>query len=191
MKLHLSNIDAAYKDMADGHADALMGLTWGLAGVYASDDAKLKKKVTDHYKAWLNLARCHGSDSYVILPGRDYADSSYYRDNIRNHTTAAVAFIYSYSTPKLRVQGVSGTAGKTGQASRLARIPRRGTPHLPQRRPQQILRGEAGGLRSRGGHGPDQPEKRRYPRPGVPVLEQGGPGCIKRRAAADAAEAAP
>lgn len=105
MELHLSNIDAAYKDMPNGHACAMMGLTWGLAGVYASDDEKLKKKITDYYKAWFNLARCHGSDSYVILPGRDYADSSYYRRNIRNHTTAAMAFIYSFSTPKLQVQG--------------------------------------------------------------------------------------
>ena len=106
MKLHLSNVDAAYKDMPNGHACALMGFTWGLAGVYASDDKKLKKKITDYYKVWFNLARCHGSDSYVILPGRDYADGSYYRRNIRNHTTAAMAFIYSFSTPKLRVQGV-------------------------------------------------------------------------------------
>lgn len=112
MKLHLSNIDAAYKDMPDGHADALMGLTWGWAGVYASDDKRLKKKITDYYKAWINLARCHGSDSYVILPGRDYADLAYYRGNIRNHTTAAVAFLYSYSTPKFRIQGVNGPVGK-------------------------------------------------------------------------------
>ena len=105
MKLHLSNIGNAYKDMADGHACALMGFTWGLAGTFASDDASLKKKVFDHYKAWINLARCHGSDSYVILPGRDYADSSYYRDNIRNHTTAAIALLYSYSSPKLRIHG--------------------------------------------------------------------------------------
>jgi hypothetical protein len=123
MKLHLSNIDAAYKDMADGHACALMGFTWGLAGVYASDNARLKKKVTDHYKAWFNLARCHGSDSYVILPGRDYADESYYRDNIRNHTTASVAFIYSYSTPKLRVQGGSGKDGKDGKTGQASRFP--------------------------------------------------------------------
>jgi hypothetical protein len=108
MKLHLSNIDAAYKDMPDGHACAMMGLTWGWAGTYASDDAKLKKKIADYYKAWINLARCHGSDSYVILPARDYADSSYYRNNIRNHTTAAVAFLYSYASPKLRIQGATG-----------------------------------------------------------------------------------
>ncbi len=114
MTLHLSNIDAAYKDMADGHACAMMGFTWGLAGVYASGDAALKKKITDYYKAWLNLARCHGSDSYVILPGRDYADESYYRNNIRNHTTAAVAFVYSFSTPKLRVHGRNGKAVRTG-----------------------------------------------------------------------------
>ena len=31
--------------------------------------------------------------SYVILPARDHADSSCYRDSIRNHTTAAVAFL--------------------------------------------------------------------------------------------------
>lgn len=108
MKLHLSNIDAAYKDMPDGHACAMMGMTWGLAGVYASDDTKLQEKISNYYKAWLNMSRCHGSDSYVILPGRDYADSSYYRKNIRNHTTAAVAFIYSYSTPKCRIQGHTG-----------------------------------------------------------------------------------
>jgi hypothetical protein len=126
MKLHLSNIEACYPDMTDGHACALMGLTWGLAGVYASDDAKLKKKVTEHYKAWFNLARCHGSDSYVVLPGRDYADFSYYRDNIRNHTTAAMAFIYSFSTPKLRVQGVTGkpdTKSKSGLAARTPTAP--------------------------------------------------------------------
>ena len=109
-KLHLSNIDAAYKDMPDGHACALMGLTWGWAGTFASDDTKLREKVADYYKAWINMARCHGSDSYVILPARDYADGSYYRGNIRNHTTAAVAFLYSYSTPKLRVQGQDGSA---------------------------------------------------------------------------------
>ena len=108
-KLHLKNIDAAYKDMPDGHACGLMGFTWGLAGVFASDDEKLKKKIGEYYIAWFNMARCHGSDSYVVLPNRDYADGSYYRKNIRNHTTAAMAFIYSFSSPKLRVHGVDGT----------------------------------------------------------------------------------
>lgn len=118
MKLHLSNIDASYKDMPDGHACALMGMTWGLAGTFASDDAKLKKKVGDYYKAWINMARCHGSDSYVTLPARDYADGSYYRGNIRSHTTAAIAFLYSFSNPKLRVHGNPGeittAAGNAG-----------------------------------------------------------------------------
>lgn len=108
-KLHLANIDASYKDMPDGHACALMGFTWGQAGVYASDDEKLKEKVSEYYKAWWNMARCHGSDSYVILPGRDYADESYYRGNIRTHTTAAAAFIYSFATPKLRIHGSDGS----------------------------------------------------------------------------------
>jgi hypothetical protein len=120
MDLHLENIDAAYKDLPNGHACAMMGFTWGLAGVYASDNDKLKKKITDYYKAWFNLARCHGSDSYVILPGRDYADGSYYRTNIRNHTTAAMAFIYSFSTPKLRVQGVSGETGNAPEEKKSA-----------------------------------------------------------------------
>jgi hypothetical protein len=118
MKLFLSNTEESYRDMPDGHADAMMGFTWGLAGVYASDDAKLKKTITNYYKAWFNMARCHDSDSYVILPGRDYADSAYYRGNIRNHTTAAMAFIYSFSTPKLRIQGGHGKDAKTAQTGR-------------------------------------------------------------------------
>jgi len=122
MKLHLGNIDTAYKDMADGHACGLMGFTWGLAGVYASDDKKLKKKITNYYKAYFNLARCHGSNSYVVLPNRDYADGSYYRKNIRNHTTAAMAFIYSFSSPKLRVHGVDGTE-KTSKATEKPSLP--------------------------------------------------------------------
>ena len=58
------------------------------------------------------MARCHGSDSYVVLPNRDYADGSYYRKNIRNHTTAAMSFIYSFFTPKLRVHGAQVGAGE-------------------------------------------------------------------------------
>jgi hypothetical protein len=123
MKLHLSNISAAYKDMPDGHACALMGLTWGWAGTYASGDKKLKKKVGDYYKAWINMARCHGSDSYVILPGRDYADHSYYRGNIRNHTTAAVAFLYSFSTPNLRLQGADGSEANKPETGSLPELP--------------------------------------------------------------------
>ena len=98
MKLHLSNIDASYKDLPDGHACGLMGFTWGLAGVYASDDDKLKKKISNYYKAWFNMARCHGSDSYVVLPNRDYADGSYYRKNIRNHT----CLLYTSPSPRDR-----------------------------------------------------------------------------------------
>jgi Family of unknown function (DUF6288) len=108
MKLHLSNIDAAYKDMTDGHADALMGFTWGMSGVLASDDKKLKEKVSQYYIPWLNMARCAGSDSYCILPARDYADQAYYQaPNIRNYTTSSVSYIYSFATPKLRIQGVA------------------------------------------------------------------------------------
>ena len=114
-KLHLANIDTSYKDMADGHACGLMGFTWGLAGVFASDDAKLKKKIGEYYIAYFNMARCHGSDSYVVLPNRDYADGSYYRKNIRNHTTAMMAFVYSFSSPKLRVHGVAEGEAKIAE----------------------------------------------------------------------------
>jgi len=107
MDLHLSNIDVAYRDMCDGHACPLMGLIWGWTGVFASEDVALKKKIFDYYKAWINMARCHGSDSYVVLPGRNYADESYHRGNIRNHTTGSIAFLYSFSNPKLQVQGVN------------------------------------------------------------------------------------
>lgn len=127
MKVHLKNIDAAYRDMPDGHACPMMGLVWGWAGVYASDDAALKRKITGYYKAWINMARCHGSDSYVILPGRNYADGSYYNDNIRNHTTGSMAFLYSFSTPKLRLQGASasvipGTKGQNAEAGYAERL---------------------------------------------------------------------
>lgn len=110
MRRHAGNITAAYRDMSDGHACALMGLTWGWAGVAASENEALKREVFDYYKAWINLARCHGSDSYVILPARDYADYSYYRKNIRNHTTAAVALLYSFSSPNLWLQGANEPA---------------------------------------------------------------------------------
>lgn len=96
---------AAYRDMSDGHSCAMMGLTWGLFGVAASDNETMQREVLDYYKAWINLARCHGSDSYVILPARDYADYSYYRKNIRNHTTASIALLYSFLSPNLRLQG--------------------------------------------------------------------------------------
>lgn len=106
-KLHLSNIEAAYKDIVDGHADPLMGFTWGIAGLLASDDEALKKKVSQYYIPWINMARCAGSDSYCILPARDYADATYHSGhNVRNYTTASIAYIYSYATPKLRIQGV-------------------------------------------------------------------------------------
>ena len=107
MKLHLAHINTAFKDLPDGHADAMMGFTWGFAGVLASDDAALKKTISQYYIPWLNMARCAGSDSYVILPGRDYADLAYYRDNFRNYTTASVSFIYSFATPRLHIQSAA------------------------------------------------------------------------------------
>ena len=74
------------------------------------------------------MARCHGSDSSVILSGRDNANESYYRGNIRNHTTAAAAFIYTFSTPKLRMHGSDGSssvAADTNSRQDLGVCPRR------------------------------------------------------------------
>jgi hypothetical protein len=106
IKLHISNIRASYKDMADNHADPLMALTWGWVGTGASQNEELKKQVFAYYKAWLNVSRCHGSASYVMLPGRNYADHSYYIDSMRTHMTSAVALLYGFANPKLQIQGV-------------------------------------------------------------------------------------
>ena len=103
---HIKNIRNCYRDMADNHAGPLMSLAWGWIGTAASQDESLKKEVFGYYKAWLNMSRCHNSDSYVMLPGRNYADPSYYADPMRTHMTGSVAMLYSFSTPKLQIQGV-------------------------------------------------------------------------------------
>lgn len=105
LKLHKENMHETFKGMANGHADGIMAMTWGMLGAGASNDEKLKRKVFNYFKIWLNMSRCHGSESYVALPGRDYADGAYYRDN-RSHVTALAALIYSFFNPKLQVHGV-------------------------------------------------------------------------------------
>ena len=105
LKLHKENMHATFKGMANGHADGIMAMTWGMLGTGASGDEKLKRKVFDYFKIWLNMTRCHGSDSYVALPGRDYADGAYYRDH-RSHVTAMAALMYSFFNPRLQVHGV-------------------------------------------------------------------------------------
>lgn len=106
LKLHKENMHETYKGMANGHADGIMAMTWGMLGVGASGDEKLKRKVFDYFKIWLNMTRCHGSKNYVALPGRDYADGAYYRDANRAHVTAMAALMYSFANPKLQAHGV-------------------------------------------------------------------------------------
>ena len=106
MALLRGNVDRSYQDMSHGHASSVFGLTWGLIGVAACDDEELKRKVFAYYMPWLNMARCHGSASYINLPARDHADGDYYRGNARARTTAMAAMLYSFATPKLVVQGV-------------------------------------------------------------------------------------
>ncbi|MCM8530169.1 MAG: hypothetical protein NE330_03325, partial [Lentisphaeraceae bacterium] len=106
LKLHKENMHETFKGMANGHADGIMAMTWGMLGVGASGDEKLKRKVFDYFKIWLNMTRCHGSKNYVALPGRDYADGAYYRDGNRAHVTAMAALMYSFANPKLQSHGV-------------------------------------------------------------------------------------
>ena len=106
LKLHKENMHETFKGMANGHADGIMAMTWGMLGTGASGDEKLKRKVFDYFKIWLNMTRCHGSKNYVALPGRDYADGAYYRDADRAHVTAMAALMYSFANPKLQVHGV-------------------------------------------------------------------------------------
>jgi hypothetical protein len=105
LKLHKENIHECFKGMGNGHADGTMAMTWGLLGVGASEDGQLKRKVFDYFKIMFNMNRCHGSENYVALPGRDYADGAYYRDN-RSKVTAMAALLYSFYNPKLQVHGV-------------------------------------------------------------------------------------
>ena len=106
LKLHKENMHETFKGMANGHADGIMAMTWGMLGTGSSGDEKLKRKVFDYFKIWLNMTRCHGSKNYVALPGRDYADGAYYRDGNRAHVTAMAALMYSFANPKLQVHGV-------------------------------------------------------------------------------------
>jgi hypothetical protein len=94
----------AYKSMPDGHADSNLGIIWGLMGAAASEDNEALRKALDYHKAFFNMMRCHDG-SFVLLPGRDYADSGYYMAS-RYHPTATMALTFGLANPKLLIQGI-------------------------------------------------------------------------------------
>jgi hypothetical protein len=73
-------------------------------GAAASEDPAALRAVLDYHKAFFNMMRCYDG-SYVILPGRDYADGGYYHSS-RFHPTGTMALAYGLANPKLRIQGV-------------------------------------------------------------------------------------
>ena len=95
---------SAYKSLPDGHADSNLGLFWGLLGVATSGENVVMRTVFDYHKAFINMMRCHDG-SFVLLPGRDYADNGYYMAS-RYHPTATMALVLGLSTPTLMIQGV-------------------------------------------------------------------------------------
>jgi hypothetical protein len=97
----------AYKSLTDGHACSILGFSWGLLGAAASEDESLMRTIFDYHKAWFNMMRCHDG-SFVVLPGRDYADGSYYRSS-RYHPTGVMALVLGLGDPKLLIQGTQVT----------------------------------------------------------------------------------
>ena len=94
----------AFKSLPDGHADSNLGILWGVMGAAASEDETLLRTVLDYHKAWFNMMRCHDG-SFVLLPGRDYADEGYYMAS-RYHPTATMALVLGLNYPKLQIQGL-------------------------------------------------------------------------------------
>jgi hypothetical protein len=96
-------VKRAYKSLPDGHADSNLGILWGVLGAAASEDEAVLRTVLDYHKGWFNMMRCHDG-SFVLLPGRDYADNGYYMAS-RYHPTATMALALGLSYPKLMIQG--------------------------------------------------------------------------------------
>jgi len=104
LELYRGYCKRAFKSMPDGHADSNLGIFWGLIGACASHDNAVLRTMLDYHKALFNMMRCHDG-SFVLLPGRDYADNGYYIAS-RYHPTATMALTFGLSYPKLRIEGV-------------------------------------------------------------------------------------
>jgi hypothetical protein len=94
----------AFKSLPDGHADANLGIFWGLLGAAASEDDAVLRTTFDYHKAYFTMARCFDG-SFVLQPGRDYADNGYYMAS-RYHPTGTMILAYGLSNPKLLIQGI-------------------------------------------------------------------------------------
>lgn len=103
LKKNHSYMKRAYKSLPDGHACSMLGFNWGLLGAAAAEDDALFRTVFDYHKALFNLMRCHDG-SFVVQPGRDYADEGYYISS-RYHPTAIMALAFGLENPKLLIQG--------------------------------------------------------------------------------------
>lgn len=112
----------AYKSLPDGHACSVLGFTWGLLGAAAAEDDGVLRAMFDYHKAWFNMMRCHDG-SFVVQPGRDYADGGYYISS-RYNPTAAMVLALGLGYPKLQIQGIQvsipGVNPKTLAGARLA-----------------------------------------------------------------------
>jgi len=104
LDLNRGYLKKAYKSLPDGHADSNLGILWGILGAGASEDETALRTVLDYHKAWFNMMRCFDG-SFVLLPGRDYADEGYYMAS-RYHPTATMALVLGLSFPKLQIQGI-------------------------------------------------------------------------------------
>ncbi|MBV8879306.1 MAG: hypothetical protein JO332_05055 [Planctomycetaceae bacterium] len=93
----------AYKSLPDGHACSVLGFAWGLLGAAASEDESVLRTMLDYHKAWFTMMRCPDG-SFVVQPGRDYADEGYYISS-RYNPTAVMALVLGLGYPKLLIQG--------------------------------------------------------------------------------------
>lgn len=94
----------AVRSMPDGHADSNLGIFWGVLGAAVSEDMTVLRATFDYHKYFFNMMRCFDG-SFVLLPGRDYADNGYYMAS-RYHPTASLALAYGLANPKLMIQGL-------------------------------------------------------------------------------------
>jgi hypothetical protein len=93
----------AYKSLPDGHACSSLGFAWGLLGAASADDEGILRTMLDYHRAWFTMMRCPDG-SFVVQPGRDYADGGYYISS-RANPTAVMALVLGLSYPKLLIQG--------------------------------------------------------------------------------------
>jgi hypothetical protein len=94
----------AFKSLPDGHACSTLGFGWGLLGAAAAEDESVLRTMFDYHKAWFNMMRC-ADGSFVVQPGRDYADEGYYISS-RYNPTAVMALALGLAYPKLHIQGI-------------------------------------------------------------------------------------